>query len=43
MPIPDTLSKKKKRRKRGDYFEIEKEGSDHPVHESYVKEEPVKE
>jgi hypothetical protein len=34
--------KKKKRKKKGDEWEID-EGSDHPVHEKYVKEEPVKE
>lgn len=33
--------KKKKRKKKGDEWEID-EGSDFPVHEKYVKEEPVK-
>jgi len=37
--------KKKKKKKKGeleDYWEVD-EGSDHPVHERYVKEEDVKE
>lgn len=34
--------KKKKKKKKLDGWEID-EGSDHPIHEKYVKEEPVKE
>ena len=33
--------KKRKKKKQSDYFEIDEE-SDHPIHEEYVKEEPVK-
>lgn len=34
--------KKKKRKKKEDEWEIDP-GSDHPVHERYTKEEPIKE
>ena len=37
----DKKKKKKKKKKLEDYWEID-EGSDHPIHEKYVKEEPVK-
>ena len=43
MAITALITKKKKRRKKGEDFVIEGEGSDHPVHESYTEEEPVKE
>ncbi|MDO8510922.1 MAG: hypothetical protein Q7S55_02040 [Nanoarchaeota archaeon] len=38
----EDLFKKKKRKKKGDEWEVDA-GSDHPVHEKYTKEEPVKE
>jgi hypothetical protein len=38
--IPPKKDKKKKKRK-GDEWEIT-EDSDHPVHEKYTKEEPIK-
>jgi len=39
--IEDLLRKKKKKKRKGDEWEID--DSDHPVHEKYTEEEPVKE
>ncbi|MDO8511257.1 MAG: hypothetical protein Q7S55_03765 [Nanoarchaeota archaeon] len=40
--IEDLFKKKKRKKKKEDEWEIDSE-SDHPVHEKYTKEEPVKE
>lgn len=40
--IKEKLKRKKDKKKKGDELEVD-EGSDHPVHEEYTKEEPVKE
>lgn len=41
-PEPENIFKKKKKKTKGDEWEIDPD-SDHPVHEKYTKEEPVKE
>ncbi len=42
LELKSPFEKKRKRKKKEDQWEIDLE-SDHPVHEKYTKEEPIKE